>query len=43
MEESSWDVEEEGVFPLEELEGNSTATNTTEKIYSIGHDFITKW
>ena len=29
---------------FEEMDGNSTfASNTTERIFSIGHDFITKW
>ncbi|XP_071550847.1 muscarinic acetylcholine receptor gar-2-like [Panulirus ornatus] len=41
--ESSWTLDDEGAM-LEELEGNSTMlSNTTEKIFSIGQDFITKW
>lgn len=41
--ESSWVLDDEGAM-LEELEGNSTfPSNTTEKIFSIGQDFITKW
>ncbi|XP_045131625.1 muscarinic acetylcholine receptor gar-2-like isoform X2 [Portunus trituberculatus] len=39
--------EDEGeviIASLEDMEGNSTlASNTTERIFSIGHDFITKW
>ncbi|XP_042858670.1 5-hydroxytryptamine receptor 2A-like [Penaeus japonicus] len=41
--ETSW--VQEGDEALLEMEGNSTlsSTNTTEKIFSIGEDFITKW